>query len=158
MQSGNQIGMNEPGGAFKRSSEASLLLSAVLDSCIRLSSGQTESFGRCLLALLGGVAQGTPPGPTAISNLLTCFDLEGWIAMLLADPQRKSGLGVGQEEDAGVGDLTLQHAPNLLGLAAALFSLPGGHVAGGIVICSLLGQKRAGDLCTHTLAVSSALE
>ena len=87
-----------------------------------------------------------PPGPTVISNLLACFDLEGWGAVLAADPRQKSGLGVGQEMYAAIGGPALQHAAKLLGLSAAIFSLPGGHMAGGVIIRGLLEQNDAGDL------------
>jgi hypothetical protein len=158
LQTSNCGGQIVPGEPSDRGGiEATLLLSAVLDSSASLSAGQTATFGRCLLALLGGISRGSPPTPTALSNLLASFDLEGYTAMLLANPSQGGGLGAqagdegGWAREGGAGGRDSpeppKHVAELLGLTAALFSLAGGHVAGNAVLCGLLGLSDSGENC-----------
>jgi len=144
----NQTHQDDPGEPSERGAEATLLLSAVLESCARPTAGETETFGRCLLTLLGEVSSGTQPTPTALSNLLACFDLEGYAGVLLADASREGGLGTGEGEGVGAGVRGAKepprHAAELLGVVGSMFLLAGGHTAAGSILQGLLRQNSRG--------------
>lgn len=125
----------------ERGTEAVNLLSSIVESAKLLQAEQLQVAGQCICTILSAVSQGRVLTPTTFSNLLACLELQQFAGKLLANPKAESGLArqaTGSEEVKEEGQ---KHVADLLGLAFALFSRAGGHIAGKDVIATLLSPE-----------------
>ena len=124
-----------------RGTEAVVLISSLLDSAKLFQAEQLHIMGRCICTVLCAVYESPAPTPTTLSNLLDCLQLQEYAGKLLAAPESESGLARETVETVQAGEGADRHVAELLGLALALFSRAGGHIAGSAVIGVLLSPQ-----------------
>ena len=127
---------------MERGTEAVVLITSVLEASTCEETTHMQLKGKCIRTILEAVTRGPPPTPTTVSNLLACLDIGKYVIVALSRPGEDSGLGESGRarnavEHQGHQEST-RHVSELLGLALALFSKAGGHIAGQTVLEGLL--------------------
>lgn len=136
---------------LQRYLEAAVLLNSAVDAGALLAAKDLACLGRCIVATVSAVSRSSKLTPIAVSNLLAALECGAFASALLAQTGLESGLGkqgsvTASHPRSPRGESALEtlpeHSAELLGLAAALLSLPGGQDAGTAVLGGLLGTNR----------------